>query len=309
MQILSCSGALGNCCNDNSMMVILDIAKRIFDVIQIVAPILLIIGASIQLIKLTINPEEKNGLKRIKNMVIAAIIIFMIPVVVNAVLGLLPDSFSLSSCWSAAKKRAELAGSTMTQYADPYGTNRKKSSLVSDPSIYENGNKNDTSTGDTGNISTSSSSSTNSSSTSTNSSATSNTNQTGTVSGKDVIAYAKQFKGKQYVRGGYWNGELPYQPTDCVGFVKGVYKHFGISIPSNTSSIYKNKNKFTVVTGQPVQPGDIVIYAHHRALITGNGNQVIHAMGEAYGIGYSKNYKSCGAGSVVAVVRVNAVYN
>ena len=48
MQILSCSGALGNCCNDNSMMVILDIAKRIFDVIQIVAPILLIIGASIQ---------------------------------------------------------------------------------------------------------------------------------------------------------------------------------------------------------------------------------------------------------------------
>ena len=127
------------------------------------------------------------------------------------------------------------------------------------------------------------------------------------VTGADIIAYAEKFVGKPYKRGGSWNGEMPYTPTDCVGFVKGVYKHFGISIPSNASTLINKSKKFTVVTGQPVQAGDIVLYAHHRALITGKGNKVVHAMGEAYGIGHSKNYKSCGAGAVRAVIRVNAL--
>ena len=127
------------------------------------------------------------------------------------------------------------------------------------------------------------------------------------VTGKEVVAYAELFNGKPYKAGGYWNGEFPYTSTDCVGFVRGVYKHFGIKIPTNASKLFTTPKKFTVVTGQPLKAGDIVVYNHHRALATGQGNRLIHAMGVKYGIGHSKNYKSCGAGPVRGVVRVNAL--
>ena len=95
--------------------------------------------------------------------------------------------------------------------------------------------------------------------------------------------------------------------TDCVGFVKGVYKHFGIKIPTNASKLFTTPDKFTVVTGQPLKAGDIVVYNHHRALATGQGNRLIHAMGVKYGIGHSKDYRNCGAGPVRGVVRVNSL--
>lgn len=309
MQILLCNGALGTCCSDPGLVVTMNAFRKIAELIQIIVPILLIIAACIQLSKMMINPEEKSGLKKIKNMFMAAVIVFFIPVFANVVLGMLPGNNSLTSCWEASSRLAESAGTTMPSYLDPNESSKQKSGVVTDPSEYQKGKEKPKEAGTGGGTSSSSSSSSSSnSSTSSTTSSTSSTSTTGKISGADVVAYAKQFIGKPYKRGGSWNGELPYTPTDCVGFVHGVYKHFGINIPSNTSSIYKNTKKFTVVTGQPVKAGDIVIYSHHRALITGNKNQVVHAMGEAYGIGTSKNYKSCGGGDLIAVIRVNDVY-
>lgn len=327
MLILStCNGNLGTCCTDPGMIVILSIMRNLLTIIQIAIPILLMIYASIEFAKLVRDPNMKDGLKRVKNKFLAAAIVFFIPMFIDVLLNMLPNSFSLTSCWESATNRSELSGSTMPTYLDPTGNNNPKSTLYTKPDEYEKGKPKSTtnnigstnsSTTGSNQSSTSSSTSTSSSSSSTsnsaqssstNSESTTSSTQQGTISGADVIAYARKFKGQAYERGGYWNGEMPYTPTDCVGFVKGVYKHFGINIPSNTSSLYNSPKKFTVVTGQPVKAGDIVIYAHHRALITGNGNQVIHAMGEAYGIGQSKNYKSCGSGDVIAVVRVNKVY-
>ena len=310
MQILF-NNSLGTYCTDSGMIAILNIMRNLLTLIQIVVPILLIITTSIELFKLVRNPDTKDGLKHIKNKLIAAIVVFFVPMFIDVLLNMLPNSMNLSSCWEVSKNRAELSGTTMTHYIDPTDTNVQKSSLYTNPDDYQKGEKKQQTTSN-GSSNTSSSSSTQSQSQNQSQSETQSQTQTnettGTISGSDIIAYARKFKGQAYERGGSWNGELPYTPTDCVGFVRGVYKHFGISIPSNTSSLYNNTKKFTVVTGQPVKAGDIVIYAHHRALITGNGNQVIHAMGEAYGIGQSKNYKSCGAGKVLAVVRVNKVY-
>ena len=39
------------------------------------------------------------------------------------------------------------------------------------------------------------------------------------------------------------NGELPYTPTDCSGFVQGVFAHFGISLPRTTSTQWAAKTK------------------------------------------------------------------
>ena len=274
------------CCEETELIPIITIIRNLVQVVQIIVPILLILGMSVNLVQLVQNPELKNGKKKIYNKILAAIIVFMIPVIVDALMAFVPSSISVSECWNEVKNRKFSAD---VDYVNIYDDSRA-GSIINDPGDYERGNSKPSQSAGSGN----------------NNSSNGKTGTSG-ITGADIIAYAEKFVGKPYERGGSWNGETPYTPTDCVGFVKGVYKHFGINIPSDTSKLYSNTKKFTVVTGQPVQAGDIVIYAHHRALITGKGNKVVHAMGEAYGIGHSKNYKSCGAGAVLAVVRVNAL--
>lgn len=41
VQILNCSEALGTCCTDYGLLTILDILRQVLDLIQMVAPILL----------------------------------------------------------------------------------------------------------------------------------------------------------------------------------------------------------------------------------------------------------------------------
>ena len=273
------------CCEETELIPIFTITRNIMQLIQIIVPILLIIMISVNLVQLINNPDLKNGKKKLFNKAFAAIIVFMVPIIVDAFLAYIPSSISVSECWNEVKERKF---STSVDYVSIYD-GEKASSIINNPNDYEKGNKKDSKT-----------------SSNSNNPSKANTGTSG-VTGADIVAYAEKFVGKPYKRGGSWNGEMPYTPTDCVGFVKGVYKHFGIKIPSNASTLINNSKKFTVVTGQPVQAGDIVLYDHHRALITGKGNKVVHAMGEAYGIGHSKNYKSCGAGAVRAVIRVNAL--
>lgn len=103
-----------------------------------------------------------------------------------------------------------------------------------------------------------------------------------------LVAYAKKFNGKAYVMGGQWNGELPYRATDCSGFTRGVYKHFGYNLPRvarDQASVGKK------VSFNNLQPGDLVFYSGnggrsitHVALYIGNG-KIIHAQTPRYGIG------------------------
>ena len=98
-----------------------------------------------------------------------------------------------------------------------------------------------------------------------------------------VVAYAKQFVGNPYVYGGnsLTNG------TDCSGFTKGVYAHFGISLP-RTSRAQASAGRSISVS--ELQPGDLIFYAsggsiYHVAMYIGGGS-IIHAIDEAHGIDY-----------------------
>lgn len=99
-----------------------------------------------------------------------------------------------------------------------------------------------------------------------------------------VVAYAKQFVGNPYVFGGnsLTNG------TDCSGFTRGVYAHFGISLP-RTSRAQAGAGRSVSVSD--LQPGDLIFYAnggsiYHVAMYIGGG-QIIHAIDESHGIGIS----------------------
>ena len=109
----------------------------------------------------------------------------------------------------------------------------------------------------------------------------------GSATGKAISQYALKFNGKGYVFGGSWNGEMPYTPTDCSGFMQGLYAHFGIKIP-RTARLQAQVG--VEVNIKNIQPGDLVFYSNggpsitHVAMYIGNG-KIIHARTPAHGIG------------------------
>ena len=282
MQILSCSGTLGTCCSDGGLVVLIDTTRRVMTVIQIVVPILLLIGATIGLVKLVMDPEQKNGQKKLLNSFIAAVVVFMIPTLVNFTLGLMPDSFSLKACWDQAKNRAEIARQSTPRYINPHGDD-KNSDVLPKPDDYEQGNKK---------------------------TPTSNVPAWtgGTVTGEQIIAYASQFQHKGYKKGCGWNGEAPGEPTSCIGLVVGVYKHFGIKVDctNDPNKYLNNPSKYTDVTHAPHRPGDIVLYDGHYAMLTGNGDQIIHSTSGSNGTHFSNSYKKSSQ-KLLGIVRVNGV--
>lgn len=96
----------------------------------------------------------------------------------------------------------------------------------------------------------------------------------------NVVNYAKQFVGKKYVYGGQWNGERPYTPTDCSGFVQGVFKHFGKNLPRTADVQCDDTRYVKKIAGygkkKGIKPGDLVCYPGHIAIYIGN-NEIVHA--------------------------------
>ncbi len=97
--------------------------------------------------------------------------------------------------------------------------------------------------------------------------------------GQAVVAYAKQFLGNPYVYG----GTSLTSGTDCSGFVKGVFAHFGISMPRTS---YAMRSVGRPVSYSEMLPGDVVCYAGHVGIYAGNG-MIVNAIDESKGIGMS----------------------
>ena len=101
---------------------------------------------------------------------------------------------------------------------------------------------------------------------------------TTSVSGSDVVAYAKQFVGNPYVFG----GNSLTEGCDCSYFVMACFKQYGISLPRNSYAMQKSGQ---AVSYDCAQAGDIICYSGHVALYMGNG-QIVHASSPTKGICY-----------------------
>ena len=129
-----------NACNSPALGAILSIVKRAMLLIQIIVPILLIIWGSIGFISMVNDPDQKNGLKKnILNKFLAAAIVFMIPVFVNAVMGMVGENTSVSSCWNQANERSN----SNSTYINPYDK-EQKSKITPNADDYEKGKKQST---------------------------------------------------------------------------------------------------------------------------------------------------------------------
>jgi len=280
-QILSCNQVVGTCCTDYGIVAVLDITRKIFDLIQLFIPILLLIMATVNFIVLITNPDAKNGKKKIINQFLAAVIIFFIPTIMNGVLNMMPDNFKIAACWQHAKHNAEITRTNAVTFKTT--AEREKTSILINPDDYEMGDKRE------------------------NSSSTMN----GSAKGIEIVEYAKKFQGGAYLLKGKWDGEAPYKPTCCAGFISGVYRHFGIKIYKGSNgywvpNIDANTSGYTVVTDGNYKAGDLVIYSRdqHVGMLTGKGKEMIH---DSYsrGVVVDPSYK-IGIG-VKKIIRINGV--
>ena len=123
-------------CNNAALALTLSAFKRIILLIQIIVPILLIIGAGIGIFQMVQNPDRKNGTKSIINKFVAAAIVFFIPVFINLVMGLVGESTNFSSCWNSTS----YGGGTPSSYVDPYDQG-DKNNFIPNSGDYEKGKK------------------------------------------------------------------------------------------------------------------------------------------------------------------------
>ena len=275
LQVLDCSQELGTCCTDYGLLTVLDVMRQILDLIQLIAPIILMVGLGIQFTQLLVNPDDKKKQKALLNKFIAALLCFFVPFLVNLSLSLVPEeigSFQLGACWDTARVSREVLKKENSAYVAT--TDREPKTFVISPDEYDDPEV---------------------------------THQegvgSGSATGRAIVAYAKEFLGQPYVWGGTWNGEKPYTGTDCSGFVQGVYRHFGINLTRTTYTQWTDTASYTLVTGSP-QAGDVVMYDGHVAILTGNGEEIIHASNPTDGIKLSPSYKYR---SVLGIMRIKGV--
>lgn len=275
LQVLDCSQELGTCCTDYGLLTVLDVMRQILDLIQLIAPIILMVGLGIQFTQLLVNPDDKKKQKALLNKFIAALLCFFVPFLVNLSLSLVPEeigSFQLGACWDTARVSREVLKKENSTYVAT--TDREPKTFVISPDEYDDPEV---------------------------------THQegvgSGSATGRAIVAYAKEFLGQPYVWGGTWNGEKPYTGTDCSGFVQGVYRHFGINLTRTTYTQWADTASYTLVTGTP-QAGDVVMYDGHVAILTGNGEEIIHASNPTDGIKLSPSYKYR---SILGIMRIKGV--
>ena len=252
VQLLACSEELQNCCSDYGLAQLLSILHRALNLIQLVAPILLLISFIIGLIKLMMNPDDKKGTKPL----------FIMPTIINLFFNIMPQGVEVGACWkSAAEIEEEIASTPVTPYVTSYYSSTPQSS---------------------------------------------SSTTKGSATGQQIANYAEKFVGQRYVYGGTWNGELPYTPTDCSGFVQGVFRHFEISLNRTTSTQWNDKSSYTLVSPSDIRAGDIVMYENHVAIATGNGNEIVHASNSRDGVKITSDY-NYNAKSLLGIMRINGV--
>ena len=130
---------LGNCGNP-ALANLFNIAQRFITVIQIIAPILAIISLGINLTKSVMHPEDKKNFSMYKNWLIALVMVFAIPTLVNATMGMLGEDYSISSCWNNASNASTRGESTYK----PVNNKKPSGGINTNPDSYDKGSTGNT---------------------------------------------------------------------------------------------------------------------------------------------------------------------
>ena len=103
-------------CQNHALSTVLPVVKNIMGVIQLAVPIVLLVSFTIGFMKLSINPEEKDSFRKLLNKLLAAVIVFMLPIIINAIMGVVGESTEFSVCWNNATDSIGIFGNA--KYVD-----------------------------------------------------------------------------------------------------------------------------------------------------------------------------------------------
>ena len=129
---------LNSSCSSSTLLIVLVVVKNILKIIQIIGPIISIFSLIYTIILLIKNPDEKKYIKRIKNSLIALLLLFFIPVIVNVVVATLGDKTTFSDCWNNVNTSSINANISTSTYKE-IGTSKSTSQLITDPTEYQRG--------------------------------------------------------------------------------------------------------------------------------------------------------------------------
>ena len=122
-----------NQCSSPALGALISVFKKMMTLIQIIVPILLMIASAKNVFSLVKNPDDKKLPAKIRNSVIAAALVFFIPMLVNVVMGMVDNSYDISACWNET-----VQVSSSTEYIDP-NKDSNKQSFIPNSKDYEKG--------------------------------------------------------------------------------------------------------------------------------------------------------------------------
>lgn len=123
-------------CADYALANILNTVHQVIDMIAIIVPILLIISIIFSIVGFLVNVDQKNKSKKIIQKLVAAIIVFLLPTIVDTTMSLLDyaggdvesNNFQVASCWTLAAKRSTSVSNNTTNESGTNATLNKKPS-------------------------------------------------------------------------------------------------------------------------------------------------------------------------------------
>ena len=119
-------------CSDPGLGFILLVLKRFFVMIEVIAPIVLIVSLFILFTKVVTDPDNKKLQKNIQNAIFACVTIFLLPVLLNLTMNILGNNYTLSECWNNA-----YVSSSKSKYISKKSEEKKKpTSVYIDPKSY-----------------------------------------------------------------------------------------------------------------------------------------------------------------------------
>lgn len=140
--------AISGVCSDPGLANILTIIKRFMNILWIFGPILAIIASIINGVKLMSNPDEKKYKGLFKNSIMALLFLFLVPVLINVVMGLFDKTFEFAACWNSAERVNSTTGKG-SGYINKHDK-KPSGSILPNPDDYKTGNKKSENTTGTG---------------------------------------------------------------------------------------------------------------------------------------------------------------
>ena len=117
-------------CGSSGIANLLNITKTIVNLIQIVGPILAMVALTFCFIRLMTNPEEKKYKAALKNCLIALVVLFMVPLLINVAMSLADESFNIAKCWNNA---AEVVAAEQEDSGYVDTSSKPKQEIISTP--------------------------------------------------------------------------------------------------------------------------------------------------------------------------------